>query len=750
MKKIEEEFLNDFSDSFPNQQSFEDVMRKITPYSHQKKTKQSHKLFIKKLGFIGALVLLFAILIPLTIAILNKPQITAIAIANLDDLVVEYEKNCQFIDKGVAVDKIMSNGKQIRASSEEIVIDYQSFQNSKIGEYYISVYLRNKPSSKTGYYVRVIDDEVIGLELINSRTTYYMGEIIAQDDLIIEKTLASGARKRTKYTECSVDTSNFDSQQIGTYEIAVALNSNEKFNLSYEVEVQDLDHLDVNGKYGCVDSYIENTPPTILALEIKDDKVISHYSEIIIGDNEDTKIKKEVVDGQIIISDSRYNQKMTYKPLNNELIITGLMAGEPDIVCFRLQDNDYLISLEGLLADQKTLYVAKGGSLSSDTISYLTNAYGGIYLDSEMEIPITIDTIFERDTTIFVGTKIIENDEKLYMGTFYDENQKIALRIEENSLYMYGSNTPNIYSVQLRNNGDIWIRTSAYDPIYHYIVSKDIFEVYSGDNYYIGILRRFDADRQVIVTLSTYSETKYEYAWEKGTPFRCINVHQNEIEYFTIPGYSKTPINEDTIFNNVTISHIYMSDFSYRIYGSHDDYLTIRNAWSAGKENINNELTYWYEIRRNYEADEIGWIEFSKSENNTITFILHPENGDSKTAIYEKTIKSFTIDENKYTYNSTPFSDFDFVGLYLGDDGSEKTISEKGMLGTIKYSETGSVSTTYTYIYISSLNENEVIFSYVYQNENDEREIRFIALTKKESGWSFIFNGITYLQLVNP
>lgn len=747
MKKIEIEFLKDFNDSLETKKTFKDIHDEINIERFKKQPKKRFQLFFTKLGFFGVCLLLLAIIFPTTLFLFNKPKVVGLTITNQDDLVVEYQKNCNFINKGIKVDKKMSDGSFISANEKEIVVDYNTFDSNNSGRYYISIYLKNKPEIETGYYVSVSNDEITNIDLIDYRDTYYIGETIIPEDLVIEKRLSNNKIVETKYTEYSIDTSDFNSNEAGKYNINVTLNSNSDFSFSYEVDVKSLESLDINGRYGYVDTYYKDYTPTILALEINNNIAKSYYSEIIIGEKTNETLIKEVIDGKIIIKDDKHNQKMIYRPFTNEMIVTGLTIDEKDMILFKLDDDDCVISLKGLIADTNTFYIAKDGYLSKETVSYLLNVYGGIYLDSEMELLVTDDTLFLNDSTIIVGSKNINVDEKSYVGTFYDSKNRIALVIEDDVLYSYSNATPIPYYSQVKDNGDVIIRTSPYDLIFIYILKNDKIEVYSED-YFNGELNRYNSKTQVIVTIERNTGTSpYKYVLSKGDVFNCVNIERNQIECFKIPGYNGTAIYEDTTFNNVTIGHIYMFDFDKNIYGTHDNYFIIKNSYSVAKYDVDEIKTYWYEIYINYKVVEIGWIEFLEYKDGIISFLLHEENGNNKVINYNQNEKCYVIDDEKYELNETPFKNFDFIGKYIGSDNIEKIISEKGMLGTVSYTSKGNQVIKYEYVYIDTLKDNNVVLWYYYAS-NDKLEIKTIQLIKDDTGWYFEINGVKYMQEV--
>lgn len=744
MKKSEQEFLQIFSNNIETPNSFDSLRDKINLERFEKnKTKQ--KSFIPKLSLAGCvLVLLIVLIIPTLIVLFGAPKVTSIAIVNESELVIDYEKNCQFIDKGIIIEKKLSNGKTSIVSDDEFVVDYSRFDSGTVGNYYIDVYLKDNPKLRTGYNVNVINDEIVSINLSDSRKIYYKGEKIDKEDLLIEKHLLSGKRKEIKSIEFTIDDSKFNKNQVGIYQIEVVLNSNKSFSLSYEVEVKSLDDLDINGLYGIKDVMHENDSPLVLAMEIKENKVNSHYSEIIIGNKVSTQLIKEVIDGDIVIKDGVHSQKMIYDPFDNKMVISGLMVGEPDLICFKLDENDYLISLEGTLANKKISYIAIDGYLNENTINHLIAIYGGLYLDIDMNIPVTTTVEFKENATIIVGTKPIVNDKKEYIGSFYDDENRLALVINEDTLTVYSGKNPSAYTVQSNTNGDIVIRTGPYDSVYKYITSEDIFEIYSGDGYFIKTLKRYNKKTQAIVKLISNYSSIHEYVVTKGEVFDTSIVTKNEIKVYKVYGYNNNPIYENVTFNGVTFMTIKFIDFISDFYGIYDNYLIIKNAWTAGGNNINNGATYYAEIYKNYERTDIGWLEFNDyTEDRIVTFIWHKENEDIQLK-YDYSTSSFIVGEQNYSLNKQPFKEFDFIGDYYSDDGSKIILSEKGTLGIVKYISNENYVIEIQKVYIKSLEEDKVVLWYVYQNSNEEREICIVEVMKIDGIWQFEYDNKLY------
>ncbi|MCH5180787.1 MAG: hypothetical protein J1F32_06210 [Erysipelotrichales bacterium] len=744
MRKIEKEFLNQLDKSLDYDKSYNDIKDKIyvSKFIDEKETKPK-KTKVKVA--LASVFLLLIMIIPISIYFASVPYVSEIIIANEEDLVTEYQRNCRFIETGIIVDKKMSNGKIVRATEKEVIVNYDSFDNQKAGIYEIFVYLKSNVETKTSYKVNVTNDEIVSIELKKSRTTYYVGESINSKDLIVEKNLSSGNKIETKLTECTIDDSLYNGDQVGIYEIGVVLNSNSEFTLTYDVDVRPISELDISGKYGIIDEMYENTPPTILAMEIENDIAQVYYSEIIISSN--VTLKKEVIDGNITISDSKHNQKMRFNPFTSIMTITGLMRGDPDMIGFRLDEDDYLISLSGAFASNGIKLVAVDGRLSSNSIQYLNNMYGGVYLDETMDVRVTSETMFTSDSVVIVGSKPILDDKKPYLGIYYrEEDGRVIVKIEEDALYYTGGTKAYKYYLEQKDNGDIWIRTSINEPILHYILEKDIIELWTNDSLYEYSVKRVNPQNHAIVTIIATYGSRYQFVVTKGEKFPTQVIAKTNITFYTIPGYKNNPIMEDVTFTNVTISNVYMSDISSRIYGEYDDYFYVANSWTAGRDFMIS--SYWYARIKNFEIIDSGWIEFYDHKNGISILALHKDNGEAEQVYFNWSEKKFTIGEEQFTHNATPFKDFDFVDNYIGEDGSEGLISDRGMIGIVEKNE-HSTTISYETIYIISLTNEEVTFLYIYQNDKDERELKYFTATKENGIWRFVFDGIKYTQVIN-
>ncbi|MDE7105937.1 MAG: hypothetical protein K2O22_02085 [Anaeroplasmataceae bacterium] len=736
MKRDEQKLLQDFQESLEQTKSFEDIEHNIMIHKQVETSKRSFWT-PKKVGLSlagGSILLLLIVLIPFLFMSSSAPEVTNIRITNRSDLLVEYEKNCSFISKGVLVDKEMSDGSVVRAEDEEVIVDYEEFTASKVGRYHISVYLKEYPEIKAGYDVSVVDDEIVGLNLIEFRSVYYQGEQITSEDLVLEKELASGKKKRAKLVEYSIEGRSVLVDSIGMHKVGVVLNSNEEFQLSYEVDVKSLEELNIDGKYGYTDKFSSNYSYDVLAIEIHNAAAIPYDSEVVISG----ELKKEILNNEIVISDLRHNQNMIYKPFTKQLIIKGI-AGDPDIVCFKLTEEDYLISLTGPLVEGSQILIARGGKLSNSTLMYLIHSYGGVYMNESLEVKIDTNTIFNEDTTIYLQARPIDNDQKEYMGIWYDDGV-VKLEINEEGLFPVGSTQTIPYTIEESMEG-YRIRISSFE-VFEYSIVKDTVEYYA-EGYHLATYKRFNRELQAIVSVYP-TNSRVQWVVNKGDTLKMIVTHRNNVTYYTIPNYHGEPILEDRDFGKITEGNWYISDMDYDIYGTLKNYVHIVGAWSAGKPTIDKQSTNYLQVYKNYELIEVGWIEIIDADQYDITILVHFEDDTTEKVYYNRQTRILKYKEEEFEVNKTSFKGLEITGDYIGEDGSSKTIDEVGRINYEIYYPSGYIARGNHRMYIQSMEENSIVLWYTYQNSKDEREIRTLEFTKENDIWTFVYDGIIY------
>ena len=737
MKKIEKEFLNDYSEAIHTTKSFKDISNKINTSRFINEKKIIFKLSYLKYVCLG---LLFVFIVPIMIY-LFVPRVVEINIINHNDLVTVYEKNASFIDEGIIVEKRMSNGEIIIAESSEFVVDSSSFVEETEGNYYIPVYLKNRPSVKTGYYVKVVKDNIVDLELVDYRDVYYQGEIITNDDIVLKKKLDNDTSRLTKYIEYTIDVSNFNNERIGIYNIEVVLNSNKNFKINYQVEVKELEDLNLDGRYGYIDTYYQNFPPTILGLEIINNKAYSNYADIIIGDN-DAILTKEIINGEIVIRDNKHSQTMIYDPYKGTLSVKGLMISDPNMDLFRLDNDDYIVKLSDNYPSNGEKFVAINGYLDNDTISHLNYLYGGICLDYELTNPIDQNTRFNSDTIIYVGVKMDENMSKEFIGTWYDRKNSVMLRIENDRLFLSSDNKSYSYTSQLIGD-EFYIRINPYIEIYRYNKANDKITIYDNTGYYLGELYRFNKDKQAIVTVKFGTSKQNLFVINKGEVFSSNIISRSKVEFITLTNYDNSPIEKDITLNASTSSTFNLLDICNDTYGTIDNFFIIRNSWSCGKDFINNEITYWYEEFFNNSIYDSGWVEIVGVNERVLTIELHSDLKENRLITYNLRNKTFSIENKDYVYNKTPFDELNIDGTYYSNNGYKIILTEDGLFSKV-VSTSNNIS--YQYIFVSSIEEERIVLWYTYQNIKDEREVKYLELLKVNDSYEIVLENEKYLK----
>ena len=135
-----------------------------------------------------------------------------------ENLIVEAEKN--------------SN----RETVTEYTVDYSNFNKNTAGIYLIEVQYTNVI---VGYYVKVKNVEGVELNIVNTKTTYYVGENFSSDGLIVNKVINNVPSPVSDFT---VDSSNFTSQ-VGVYTIVVEYDG---VVLNYNVIVKEYENLELS------------------------------------------------------------------------------------------------------------------------------------------------------------------------------------------------------------------------------------------------------------------------------------------------------------------------------------------------------------------------------------------------------------------------------------------------------------------------------------------------------------------------
>lgn len=722
MKKIEKKFFDkncnltnscvDFN-TLKSQINFDSYVEKEETYSPKRKTK-----FIEILTICFSISLIIGIIVPCILFNSKKEDLPednilalGIDIENINAIVTEYEKNASFITKGYQVSKLLENGKTSLIDNNDILVDYSEFKEGIVGKYNIK--LKNKEDNhETNYITEVIDLDVVALELESFKKDYYVGEKIFPQDLEVIKVRSDGSKVKVKSTELVIDDTNFNNELPGTYPVKVSLQSNSSFNLTYQVNFKNHDQNTFDGRYSYIDNTYTYGAPNIYAFEIKDGVISSYYSEILLNG----KLEYVESEQRIVLSRKGSSQTMSYNLQKRSFIVSGI-AGDPDMECFRLSSNDYIVDLKGqLVPDGENSYVTKDGSLPISTYNYLSHVFGDIYLDDQYQNKVNQETSIDSDLTLWVGkqSEINQNQETPFVGIWYRPNWGVLVYLEEDmTLHSGNKNNSKPYTAS-KNSDNTYTLRSINTAVMIYDPETDTLNMLSPETGEIELTYfRFDSETQIVVSLRFD-----DYILQKGEVFNPVEINDYDVSWYEVKNYHGEPLYENTSFEGTTKYNNYMSDFSGIMYGDINHYFEIcSNDWDDMLETNRRYILVEYE---NFKEVNRGYIRFANKNfnNKSYDFEIEPLDESEKYSINIKTnydenerryFKTLTINNTKYNENKYPFNDLPFVGSYFSEDGSELLINRKGNLGKVKINET-TTSVEYTNLLIKSISDEEIVF----------------------------------------
>jgi len=693
------------------------------------KNRHSHRIAIP-FSMAGILIAV-ALIIPLTVVLV--PHDTELQILNHDDIVTTYEKNCYFINTGFEVGKKKSNGTNEILDPSLYTVDSSQFKDGVEGTYPISIFLNSNKSIKTSFDVEVINDEVLSISLEDYRDTYYVGETIIPSDITLIKECESGADREAKITEYEFDLSQFNSSVVGTYNIKVTLISNPNFFITYPVNVKDIDEADLSGRYAYKEPLTAGGEPTIFALEIENNIITSHYSEILICG----EMIKEVINGEIHIRGSLGgSQTMTYIPNERTLLVSGI-AGDPDLSCFRINRLDAMVTVDGeLLKDYEkgVEYVALNGHIPSATLEYLTNCYGGVYLTSSLGEKVTHEMEFLEDTKLYVGFKPVVDSKKPYLGKWFDDDGLVRFTIYENEVY------GRPYTVQDMGNDTYYIRINDGSTL-AYRFDTDTLDILNFEDYTPRIsLSHYVGGLQCLVSLNTPNKL-VEFVVNKGETFNPFYITNNLITSYNIPTYLDTPIEESVTYFATMVTE-YMIDIGGR-FGGLKDYFEIVGCWDVGR--INTGHSYWFNEYQDYELVKQGWTEIvgGTKSLSSVTLLVHYDDGSVDSLIFNGTL---TLGETTYTRSGALWQGFSCLGEYYNEQEEKIIIDEYGRFMYSETSITGYTYQVYEALRVTSMSDSLITMIYHHQDEHDNLVIKNATLELVGDKWVFTIERGVYTQ----
>lgn len=670
----------------------------------------------------------------------------AITIQNPEELVTEYEKNCAFIGDGVLLGKTQKDGKKKFVAPEDYLIDSSAFRSGEVGTYPIVLSLKSDPTIRASYQTQVIDDTVTGVSLGDYQEVYYLGEMPRPQDLVLNKTCQSGAIKEAKPAEYEIGTFLFNPKAVGRYTLTVKLKSNVSFSLTYNVEVKPLIEADLEGRYAYLDEETEYGYPTIYAFEIVQGRLTSHYSEI---GNAENLIRTINSDGTMLLAENGA-QRMIYLPALRTLRVSGI-AGDPDMDCFRLNRTDFLISLVGAPENESgTRYVAIDERIPTSTLNYLAYRFGGSYRDLEMTMPITHDSLFSGDATVYVGVKPSVNVAKPFVGIWYREDapryRQVAFQIAETGLSIgYGATTTD-YSVEEKANGDYWLRADQVDNLVYHSKGDllDILNPETGKTYIS--LRRYNKSVQSLIQIVAISRTIYAYIVDKGSSLPTLFIGESSLMYFKFSNndYHGEPLYQDATFQGVYICSQYLSDIE-GLYGTLANHVQVVGSFAADR--FPSPHTDWCEFTENYLLVRSGWVGYGECEplRGVFGLVVHYDDGSEERLTYTKSTNTLQSATMVAKANATPWKDLPCLGRYAADDGSVCLAMANGFLGIYQEHPSGGSSTTYITTRITRVSTAEIKGYTITEDVLGYRIVKEVRFELKDSGWVLTYDGVAYV-----
>lgn len=173
-----------------------------------------------------------------TVVVIEPSQPTLFDITiKTQNVKTEYLYGDSFTAQGIIVEKHFDNDgiiETIVAEFSELVIDTSAFDETVLGSQIITVTIENTNISST-YNVTVIDY----IESINTahKVNYDIGDDFDFDSISVFVTMASGHAYQGDMDDFTVDITEFDSQEEGSYQIIVYLTDDPEIHTAFLVNV---------------------------------------------------------------------------------------------------------------------------------------------------------------------------------------------------------------------------------------------------------------------------------------------------------------------------------------------------------------------------------------------------------------------------------------------------------------------------------------------------------------------------------
>ena len=541
----------------------------------------------------------------------------AMVLDNQNQVLREFESNASFVFGGNITRK-NEDGKAVDIDESLVEVDSSNFQQGVVGDYTINCRLKSDNNALLSYNVIVNKDVIREIRVVSKKSVYYLNEPILPSDVEVFKIMEDGKTVRALPTEIGIDDMRYDATKVGSYPIAVYLQTNKKIKSIYDVEVKPLEEISLRGDYAYQIEDNRVGSPIVHAFTIGN-TIESKLSDVIM----DGDYKYSVVNGHVLITNGHYGQAITYIPETREMVVSGL-ENEPDKKCFLVSDRDAFYSVKG----ESTRYVARDGYISKKALDYFDLTYGGLYSDEGLKNKVTSLDYFYKETSLFLGKGQHISSDKGYIGDWYLESDmnKLKYTISEGNLGHY-ANSNHAYEVDETKDEVIissGLENFVYDKYQGALYSVDM------DGNRITRYKKYDPNTEAICKIYYNNVGDYEsIVYQIGETLNKRFVSDNVIGYAVIStyfdengnekNYNDEPIIRDMIAKG-SFGHRYMKSLQGKYGDNYMSYWNITDKFGADRMDDEENHRFYLQRAEMGQVTRTGWFHFTNASREVYKF----------------------------------------------------------------------------------------------------------------------------------
>ena len=695
----------------------------------------------------------------------------AMCLDNQNQVLREFESNASFVFGG-NITKKNEDGKAVDMDDSLVEVDSSAFKAGVVGNYQINCRLKSDNNSLLSYNVVVTEDVIREIKVVSKKSVYYLNEPVLPSDVEVFKVMESGKAVRALPTEVGIDSMFYDSTQVGTYPIAVYLETNKKIKAYYDVEVKPLEEISLRGDYAYQVEDNRAGSPIIHAFTIGN-SIESKTSDIIM----DGDYTYSFIDGHVLIKNGHYGQAITYIPETREMVVSGL-NGEADKKCFLMSDRDSFYTVKG--NDSKVRYVARDGYISKKALDYFEYTYGGLYKDDELKNEVSSLDYFYKETTLYLGKGQHISSDKGYLGDWYLENDmnKMKISINEARLGKYGA-ADRFYEVDETKDAVI---ISSGDTNYIYDKYQGALYATNSNSERTTRYRKYDPNTEAICKIYYNNAGDYEsIVYQLGETLSKRFVNDNRLDYVVVSSYmdanGEKDYNDEQILGDMTargtFGHRYMDSLMGKYSGNYLSYWEITDKFGADSDH-----RFYLQRVEKGEVSRVGWFHFTEAtrEKYKVPYVnshgqyVFDENGllrykETTLTVYKAyahfedhavlaaRVHFARVDNNSDIIainfgNGSGYKVTDiwgkmpFIGTYMADDGKVINVNEDAKM----FEYDGTATPHQMNCVIKNYTKENILVSYYEKGANEERIDREVEFKLVEGRYQFERNNKTYYQ----